>query len=84
VSKSAVDEGVQKLFVVRGEEDDSATVFRRTCLSACEMLLILGAAEQALATLWDVLESACDGQSLRTALAERLGGERDVVAETGN
>jgi hypothetical protein len=72
---------VEHLFVVHGVADSGETLFRRTVQTASAMLWVLGAAEETLAALYDIIESVCGEAGLRAALAAAQRGRcQDAVA----
>lgn len=71
---------LSRLFVTGHEADSSETVFHRTVLSASAMLWVLGAAEETLAALYDVIEAATGEVGLHEALTARLQEASDALA----
>jgi len=62
------------MFVRYSSFDEPETMFRQTVEAACRFLWILEVPEQALAALYDVVESACGEEGPRAALESRLLG----------
>jgi hypothetical protein len=71
---------VRRLFVTRHETDSSEAIFHRTVRSAGAMLWVLGAAEETLAALYDVIEAATGEEGLHATLTARLQGAPDGLA----
>jgi hypothetical protein len=68
------------LFVDYHVGDEPEVVYRKAVQSATEMLWLLGAAEDALAAIYDVLTAAGGAAGVRAALVARMTAGQDAAA----
>jgi hypothetical protein len=74
---------IDAMFVQHSDADDAEAIFQRTVQSASRFLWVLGAPDQALAALYDAIQSVCGKDGLRAALTERIRWEEDGLNAEG-